>query len=100
MPLTESVSFKATMQKGNRIQVPRLIRWQFKLESTQVLNVSVKVVGSFGVREEFYARMSKDGRITIPKLFVDLLKEEEESLVDYALEVILSPAEVEPTQEE
>ena len=81
------------MQKGNRIQVPRLIRWQFKLESTQVLNVRVKLVGAFGTREEFYARMSRDGRITIPRLFVDLLREEEESLVDYAVEVTLNPAE-------
>jgi len=81
------------VQKGNRVQVPRLIRWQYKLESTQVLNVSVKVVGAFGTREEFYARMSRDGRITVPKLFVDLLRDEEESLVGYTLEVTLNPVE-------
>jgi len=80
LPLTESVGFKAVVQKGNRIQVPRLICWRFKLESTRVLNVSVKLVGAFGMREELYAQMSKDGRITVPKLFVDLLREEEESL--------------------
>jgi hypothetical protein len=41
MPLTEKITFKTTLQKGNRIQVPKLIRWQFKLEPTQTLKVGV-----------------------------------------------------------
>jgi len=44
--------------------------------------------------------MSKDGRITVPKLLVDLLKDEEESLVGYALEVTLQLAEIITAQEE
>lgn len=91
--MTENVSFKAKVQKGNRIQIPRLIRWQFKLEPTQVLRVKVQPVGAVAVREEFFAKMSRDGRITIPKLIVDLLKDEEETLVGYALDVDLEPAE-------
>lgn len=57
-----------------------------------MLKVKVQPVGAIGLREESYARMSQDGRITIPKLLVDLLKEdleEKESLVDYAIEVTL-----------
>jgi len=80
------------LQKGNRVQVPRLIRWQFKLEPTQVLEVTVKPVDAIGVREKFFARMNSDGRLTIPRLVVDLLKEEEESLVGSVLEVDLQPA--------
>jgi len=95
LPLTESVSFKAKLQKGNRIQIPRLVRWQYKLEPTQVLKVKVYLVGAIGAREEFLARMSRDGRITIPKLIVDLLRDEEESLVGYAFEVTLEPTETE-----
>jgi hypothetical protein len=55
------------------------------------LRVKVWVAGSIALSEEFFARMSRDGRITIPKLIVDLLKEdEEESLVGYAFRVNLN----------
>lgn len=90
MPITESVSFKAVLQKGNRIQIPRLVRWQYKLEPTQVLNITVEVEGAVG-SEEFLGRMNKDGRITIPKLIIDLLKDEEETLEGQILEVTLTP---------
>lgn len=90
MPLDELVSFKAVLQKGNRVQIPRLIRWQFKMESEQVLQVTVAVDV---VGENFYARMNKDGRITVPKLALELLEEyeDERSLVGSAFEVTLKP---------
>jgi hypothetical protein len=95
MPLTEEVSFKAVLQKGNRVQIPKLIRWQFKMESQQVLKVTVKAGDSFGSEETFYAKISRDGRITIPKLTLELLRDEddEESLVGSVFEVQLEPAE-------
>lgn len=62
------------------------------MESLQVLKVSVEPVGSFGNEETFYARMSRDGRITIPKLTLKLLQEDaEESLVGSALKVEIEP---------
>lgn len=90
MPLTEPVSFKAILQKGNRVQIPRLVRWQFKLEPTQILKTQVTPEGSFH-DEEFLGRMSKDGRIVIPKIIIDLLKEEEESLEGLVFEVTIEP---------
>jgi hypothetical protein len=36
MPLTENVSFKTVLQRGNRVQVPKLVRWRFKMDSEQV----------------------------------------------------------------
>jgi len=96
LPLTEAVSFKCLLQKGNRIQVPKLVRWQFKMETTQVLKVSINVAGALGNPESFYARMSKDGRITAPLLGVTLLQKRttgEKSLRTYALEVKLEPAQ-------
>jgi hypothetical protein len=93
LPLTESVSFKAALQRGNRVQIPRLFRWQHKMESDQVLKVNVKIEGSFG-DEWFLARMTKDGRLTIPKLTLMLLQEgEEESLEGCVLEVTVEPAD-------
>jgi len=96
LPLTRRVSFKAVLQKGNRVQVPKLVRWQFKMDSQQVLRARVKAVGSFSGGEGFYAKMSGGGRITLPKLTLNLLQNEGndgKSLVGYVLEVQLEPAE-------
>jgi len=75
MPLLEKVVFIAVLQSGNRLQVPRLVRWRYKLETYQILKVSMHARGLFGARSEsFLARMSKDGRIGVPKLVVGMLK--------------------------
>jgi hypothetical protein len=65
------------------------------LEPTQVLEVTVDPVGSFGVMESFYATMRSDGRITIPKLTLILLQSktyDKQSLTGKVLEVRLAPA--------
>jgi bifunctional DNA-binding transcriptional regulator/antitoxin component of YhaV-PrlF toxin-antitoxin module len=83
------------LQKGNHIQVPKLVRWEFRLESSQVLKVRVDLVGSYVHSEYFFGRMNKDGRITIPKLTLDLLQErsnEGRSLLGCVLEVKLEPS--------
>ena len=73
LPLTERVEFKTLLQKGNRFQVPKLIRWKYKLENTQVLKVSVAAAGTLGGWETFFGRMDKSGRITISKLIQEQL---------------------------
>jgi len=35
VPLTQKVSFKTMLQKSNRVQVPKVVRWQFKMEQEQ-----------------------------------------------------------------
>ena len=42
MPLYEKVSFKTRLQSGNRIQIPTLVRWRYKLETYQILQVSIR----------------------------------------------------------
>jgi bifunctional DNA-binding transcriptional regulator/antitoxin component of YhaV-PrlF toxin-antitoxin module len=94
MPLTHSVSFKAVIGKGNRIQIPTLIRWESKLEPTQRLTVAVRLYGR-GIDETFYIKMNKDGRITIPKTNTEQIKTQlpkEETLNHYAFEITLKPA--------
>jgi hypothetical protein len=49
MTLTTTVAFKATLQKGDRFQIPRPIRWQFKLEPNQVLEVTLNFTGFRGL---------------------------------------------------
>ena len=92
MPLTQKVSFKTVLQKGNRVQLPRVIRWRFKMDTEQVLKVSVHAVDVWSGWEIFYARMGRDGRITVPKLSRELLRGSEQDLTGYVMEVILEPA--------
>jgi hypothetical protein len=68
VPLTECVEFKSVLQRGDRVQVPKLVRWEYKLESTQTLRVSIWAKGMVGGWEVFYSRMDKSGRITVPRL--------------------------------
>lgn len=95
MPLTKAVSFKAVLQKGNRVQVPKVVRWQFKMDPEQVLKVTVNALNVFSGWGTFYARMDKSGRITIPKLTLKLLQDkacEKQSLTGAVMEVRLELA--------
>jgi bifunctional DNA-binding transcriptional regulator/antitoxin component of YhaV-PrlF toxin-antitoxin module len=68
VPLTEKVKFEARLQRGNRVQVPKMVRWRFKLESYQILEVTVSLLATWSISpRSFLTRMSKDGRIVIPK---------------------------------
>jgi hypothetical protein len=80
------------LQKGNRVQVPKVVRWQFKMDTEQVLKVSVHAVNVFSGWGTFYARMGRDGRITIPKLQRELLRGKEQDLTGYVMDVTLEPA--------
>ena len=94
MPLTEAVTFTTRLQKGNRIQIPVLVRWRYRLEPVQVLRVTVHAVSLWGSQQTFHACMSAGGRITIPRLVRDMLterKEERERVVGAVLEVRLEP---------
>jgi len=94
-PLTECVVFNARLQKGNRVQIPVVVRWRFKLESVQVLKVTVNALGHFGGYETFYAQMDGSGRINIPKLTLALLRKsitEKPDLTGEVLQVRLEPA--------
>jgi hypothetical protein len=92
MPLNHRVTFKTVLKKNNLISIPKLIRWQYKLEPSEVLKVTVSVEGLMGVRESFLARMYKEGRILIPQLTLALLRQNTKNLENYPLEVWLEPA--------
>jgi hypothetical protein len=50
MPLTVKVTFETLLEKGNRLQIPKLIQWQFKMEQNQVLRVGVSPKRIWGGR--------------------------------------------------
>ena len=80
------------LQKRNRLQIPNLVRCEYKLESSEILKVTVTIVGFLGVRESFLAKMQKNGRTRIPDLTLTLLKQKESSLEGCIIEVTLKPA--------
>ena len=79
------------MRKQNRLQVPKLVREQYKLESSEVLKVTVTIAGTLGIRESFLARMQKHGQIQIPDLTMALLKRDKPSLEGLIMEITLEP---------
>jgi len=89
MPLTTRVEFKRPLEGCNKVQVPKIIRWQFKLEPDQVLRVGIG--GLRGGCEFFYARMGKDGRIFIPKAVLVAAHGKEENLAGYLVDITLEP---------
>ena len=79
MPLTESATFKTKLQRRNRIVVPRLLRWRYKMQTGELLKVNIKVYDSEIYEEEqFLAKLTVDGRLTIPKLTMKVLEQREE----------------------
>ena len=95
MPLTERVEFKTILQKGNRLQIPKLVRWKYKLESTQVLKVSVAAAGKLGSWETFHGRIDKSGRITVSRLIQEQLLRRTpgmQSLTGTVVSVSIEPA--------
>ena len=91
MPLTKRVSFQTALEKGNRVQVPKLIRWQFKMEPDQVLKVGINALDLGRGWQFFYAKIMKDGRIYIPRLPLLVLQDEKPSLAGYLIEITLEP---------
>jgi hypothetical protein len=92
MPLTEKVSFTTTLQSVNKVQIPKLIRWRFKIDSDQALKVGVNFLGMHMGWQFFYTKMRKDGRITVPKLVLSLMHAEEEKSAGSPLDVTIEPA--------
>jgi len=93
MPLTQRIYFNAVLQKNNRIAVPKLMRWQFKMEADQTLRVGIMLQTPFSGKQYFYAKMSKDGRILIPLLTLMLIsRDEKPALAGNIFEITLEPA--------
>ena len=88
MPLNQEVAFENPLEKCSKVQVPKIIRWQFKLEPDQILKVNISGRGG---REPFYAKMGKDGRIYIPKTILFAAFGKLDDLTGTLVEIILEP---------
>ena len=92
MPLTEKVTFTTTLQSLNKIQIPKLIRWRFKIDSDQALKIGVNLLSMHMGWQFFYTKMRKDGRITVPNLVLSLMHEEKGKSAGSPLDVTIEPA--------
>ena len=92
MPLTTRVSFETRLEKGNRLQIPKIIQWQYKMEQNQVVKVRVSSKHLWAGSKHFYAKIDKQGRILIPKLTLSLMSNKENpNLENYIFDVTLEP---------
>jgi hypothetical protein len=92
VPLYEKVKFSTRLQRGNRLQVSKYVRWKYKLETNQTLQVTVSVNWDFINHTAFFlARMSKDGRIVVPKVGMIVLQDGRIDLTGYVLNVTVEP---------
>jgi len=92
VPLIGEESFSARLQRYNRIQIPVLVRWKHKLEQGEVLYVRVYNPSNYN-KKEFYAKVLEGGRITVPKLLVELLEIEARDVVYVTLYAEKPPRE-------
>jgi len=84
LPLTEIERFPAKLRRRNRVQVPLMVRWRYRLRLGEMLRVSLRRPGSLA-SEVFYGRLIGGGRLTVPKLVVDLLEIEPGDVVNVTL---------------
>jgi hypothetical protein len=92
VPLTEKVTFTARLQSSNTVQIPKVIRWRFKMESDQALKVGINFLGLHKGWQFFYVKMRQDGRIIVPKLVLGLFEDGKTGLSGRELEVMIEPA--------
>jgi hypothetical protein len=89
--LDKRISFKNLFRNG-RILVPKLYRWQYKIEGSQVLKVGINIADDWSNNESFLARIRKDGYIAIPKVVQSRLKRRNPNLEGCSMDVNLEPA--------
>ena len=89
--LNKKINYK-TILKSGRILVPELYRWQYKIESSQVLNVSINLTVDWSNKESFLTKIRKDGYITIPKAVQNRLKIKDLNLKSCQMDVVIEPA--------
>ena len=90
MPLTQKVTFKVQLQNQSRFQVPKVVRWHYKLETSQLLKVTLRIL-NLGFEESFLGKMLPDGRITVPRLVIVEMMQKTPDLKAYFIEVTLEP---------
>jgi bifunctional DNA-binding transcriptional regulator/antitoxin component of YhaV-PrlF toxin-antitoxin module len=89
--LDKRINFKNVYRNG-RILVPKLYRWQYKIEGSQVLKVGMNLAGDWSNNESFLTKIRKDGYIAIPKAVQSRLKRKDLNLEGRSMDVTLEPA--------
>jgi hypothetical protein len=91
MPLTEKVAFKARLQSGNRVQIPKYVRWAYKLEPKQILKTTLQAIYGWTSAQTYLTRPTKDGRIVVPNLIAQLVVPNQTNKGTFVVQVWLEP---------
>ena len=73
------------------MQIPKIIRYEFKLEPNQILKVGFSVPSQFRGWQFFYAKMENAGKMFIPKEILSHWYEEKSHLPGCIVELTLEP---------
>jgi bifunctional DNA-binding transcriptional regulator/antitoxin component of YhaV-PrlF toxin-antitoxin module len=84
LPVSENTWIHAKLLSENRVQIPVLVRWKFKLEPGEVLKVKVSPMRSHA-SETFFVRLQKGGRITVPTQVAVFLELESGDVLEVGL---------------
>jgi hypothetical protein len=90
LPLTQRVTFKVQLQNQNRFQIPKIVRWEYKLEPSQTMKITLRA-SNVGIYENFLGRMLPDGRVTVPRIVIVEMQQTMPDLKSSFIEVELVP---------
>ncbi|MGZ4850756.1 MAG: hypothetical protein ACXV2C_05190, partial [Candidatus Bathyarchaeia archaeon] len=74
----------------NRFQIPKTVRWEYKLEPTQTMKITLKIY-NLGFSESFLGKMLPAGRVTVPRIVIVQLQQILSNLKESLIEVVLEP---------
>ena len=77
-------TFHVRVQKALRLQVPRVLRWKYKLEAGMVFRVQVEKVDTCK-SHTYLTRLQRSGRISIPKIAAEIIELKPGDLVRVAV---------------
>ena len=89
MPLTQRVTFKVQLQNQNRFQIPKVIRWQYKLEPSQIMKITLRIF-NISFYESFLGKLP-DCRVTVPRIVIVQLLQRMPDLKASFIEIYLDP---------
>ena len=90
MPLTRRVTFKVQLQNQNRFQIPKNVRWQYKLEPTQIMKITLRIY-QIDFSESFLGKMLPDGRVTVPRIVIVQLLQKMPNPKTHFIDILLDP---------
>jgi hypothetical protein len=92
MPITEKITFKTKLTSEYRIKVPKNAIDHYKLETNQLLKITISVSTIWESPQTFLTKIRKDGKIRIPTLIMRIFESKKPNLEGHIVNVTIEPA--------